>query len=106
MMTQAATATRPTPARRRPVDAPFASIEDAHEYVTLLTEVATHTRQSIQDALAAVDPAETGRRVDLLRLIDYKIWQLQSHLTTTLRLLNDLRTLRRLLLNERADANT
>ena len=44
------------------------------------------------------------RRNEGLQLADYKISQLESHLATTSRLLNDLRTLRRLIFEERRDA--
>jgi hypothetical protein len=56
----------------------------------------------VMDALPddfADAPRETaGRRLDALRLVDYKLTQLEHHLMTAGRLLNDLRALRRLLL--------
>jgi len=39
-----------------------------------------------------------------LRLVLYKLEKLEQHIRASRRLLNDLRTLRRLLLDERADA--
>jgi hypothetical protein len=43
--------------------------------------------------------------VEALRLVAHKLNQLRQHLLASLRLLNDLRTLRRLLLNERQTAS-
>ena len=83
-------------------DGPFGTIEDAHEYVTLLVETAIEARGSIQEQLHAT-PASRGRSVDVLRLVDFKICQLQAHLSQSARILNDLRSLRRLILNERED---
>jgi hypothetical protein len=41
------------------------------------------------------------RRLEALQLVTYKLEQLSRHIDTSQRLLNDLRTLRRLLLGER-----
>ena len=43
------------------------------------------------------------RRVDAFRLVSLKLNQLRQHLLASLVLLNDLRTLRRLLLGERRE---
>jgi hypothetical protein len=82
-------------------ETPFDSIEGAQEYLTLLAE-------SLEDALCAVreDAAEAARtrgadrRVEALRLVDYKLNQLREHLAASRRILKDLRSLRRLLLAE------
>ena len=80
------------------VETPFDSIESAHEYVRLLAcEVADVTniiQEEIDDAIA--ERAE--RRIDTLRLVDYKLKQLGKHLGASRRILNDLQMLRRLLL--------
>jgi hypothetical protein len=83
-------------------DGPFATIEDAHQYVALLAQEIESARASIQSDIEFARADEPGRRRDLLRLIDYKLDQLRSHIATSSRLLNDLRTLRRLLLDERS----
>jgi hypothetical protein len=87
-----------------PERTPFDSIEGAQEYVSLLAE-------SLEEALAAIheDAAEAARtrgaerRLEALRLVDYKLNKLREHLAASRRILGDLRTLRRLLLNERDD---
>jgi hypothetical protein len=50
-------------------------------------------------------PAPLAWNVDLqaLRLVDYKLHRLEHHLTVSGRMLNDLRRLRRLLLDEASD---
>jgi len=50
-------------------------------------------------ALAASEGAD--RRLEALQLVSYNLAKLNLHMTTSRRILNDLRTLRRLLLAER-----
>jgi hypothetical protein len=84
---------------------PFDGIEGAHQYVSLLGEAVDDARRSIVDDLAeAAGDEEDPRRVDALRLVDYKLGQLRTHIAASSRLLNDLRSLRRLLLSERQDS--
>jgi hypothetical protein len=84
-------------------DAPFASIEEAREYVILLTGAVDEAREFIQGEINVARVKESSRRIDVLQLTDYKLGQLQDHFGASRRILNDLRTLRRLLLNERVD---
>ena len=80
-------------------EAPFESIESAHEYVALLAQQVEEVRQCLAaDIAPGRDPS---RRVDAFRLVDYKLHQLEEHLAKSRRILNDLRTLRRVLLAER-----
>ena len=85
---------------------PFDSIEGAHEYVRLLEDTIRETLSAIDgDIDTATQMPGAGRRLDALRLVNYKLTQLQGHFVASSRLLNDLRTLRRLLLGGRdADA--
>ena len=81
---------------------PFDSIEGAQEYVELLREALEVACTAIQDDQAeALEAKGADRRVEALRLVDYKLQQLRGHLSAASRILNDLRTLRRLLLAER-----
>lgn len=63
---------------------------------------------AIDDALREssrdLDEAVAERHRNALRLVAYKLTQLRAHVTASSRILNDLRTLRRLLLSERAGA--
>jgi hypothetical protein len=80
---------------------PFDSIESAQEYLALLAEVIAETRLEVEeDFVRLTDPA-FARRQDAMRIVGYKLERLESHVAISRRLLNDLRSLRRLLLAER-----
>lgn len=83
-------------------ETPFDSIEGALEYVSLLAESVEEAREDIAAELVEAR-AESGaqRRADALQLVAYKLERLAEHARSSRRLLNDLRTLRRLLLDER-----
>jgi hypothetical protein len=75
----------------------FESIESAQEYLGLLAQVVTEAQQAVQaDIQGSGEPARL-RRVEALRLIEYNLDKLASHLKTSRRILNDLRMLRRIL---------
>lgn len=79
----------------------FGSIEGAAEYLGQLLEAVNEAHRDLNaEALLA---ASTGaeRREQAIQLATYKLSQLKNHLTTSRRLLNDLRTIRRLLFAER-----
>jgi hypothetical protein len=77
---------------------PFDSIESAQEFVELLAQAIEEAKAEIQTPLAAGAEAGDERRVEALQLVAYKLASLSQHLATCRRILNDLRTLRRLLL--------
>lgn len=81
-------------------ETPFDSLEGAHEYVGLLLETIAEARNELAADSAAAE-ANPDRRLEALRLVQYKLEKLDAHLQSSSRLLNDLRTLRRLLLEER-----
>jgi hypothetical protein len=80
-------------------ETPFDSIEGAHEYLRLLAEAVEESRADISAELSTLPPG--SRRADALRLVAYKLERLAEHSSSSRRILNDLRTLRRLLLSER-----
>jgi hypothetical protein len=80
----------------------FDSIESAHEYLGVLAEVLAENQGAVRQDLAAQTAA--ARHADALQLVDYKLTRLGDHLAASRRLLNDLRTLRRLLYGERAQS--
>ena len=86
-----------------PVQTPFDSVENAQQYVRLLLDAIIEAKQEIDADLAAVNGAQLERRLQAMRLVQFKLRKLESHLQNSSRLLNDLRTLRRLLLDERAE---
>jgi hypothetical protein len=82
---------------------PFESIESAQEYFQYLTEAVLEAKDSVASDIAAHSSPELRRRQDALRLALYKLERLELHTKSSRRLLNDLRTLRRLLLEERTE---
>ena len=85
---------------------PFDSIESAHDYIRLLREAVDEAERTIEREIAQ-PCAFTGRRhLDALRLVDYKLKSLRQHFVVSQRLLTDLRTLRRYLLDERSSERT
>lgn len=80
---------------------PFDTVEDAHEYVRLLGEAIAEAKREIEADLAEAANAKSKRRLQALQLVQFQLDKLEQHLKTSSRLLNDLRTLRRLLLEER-----
>jgi hypothetical protein len=77
----------------------FESLESAHDFVTLLAETVAEAKGELQSDLER--ESATSRRLDALRLAAYNIEKLEIHLNRSRRILNDLRTLRRLLFEER-----
>ncbi len=83
---------------------PFESIESAYAFLTILSEVVVDAKQAIDASLQSESTMSAPRRVDALRLALYNLEKLESHFHTSLRILNDLRFLRRLIFEERAVA--
>lgn len=83
-------------------DSPFETLESAHGFVGLLREAVDDAYGSILDEIALAQETEGAeRRLDALRLVDHKLNCLRQNVLASLLLLNDLRTLRRLLRGER-----
>jgi hypothetical protein len=82
-------------------ETPFDNIESAQEYVNLLLEAAHEAQDQIQTEILNAANPELARRKQALQLVHYKLEKLTSHIAASRRILNDLRTLRRLLLEER-----
>jgi len=82
---------------------PFDSLEGALEYVGLLREALEEAQAAIAEDAALARAESATRRVEALQLVTYKLDRLSQHVGASRRLLNDLRTLRRLLMGERED---
>ncbi len=80
---------------------PFDSVENAQAYIQLLIETLVEAKKEVADDAAAVG-TRPERRLEALRLVEYKLHRLEQHLRISGRMLNDLRRLRRLLLDETA----
>lgn len=82
---------------------PFDSIEGAQEYFRLLSETLAEAQRDVAGDIAAEADSQFPRRLEALRLVSFKLLKLEQHIRDGGRLLNDLRTLRRLLLQERGE---
>ena len=80
----------------------FDTIESAQEFLVLLREAVEEAKQTAETDIFEGD-SRTPRQLDALRIVLYKLEKLEQHLKVSGRLLNDLRTLRRLLLEERSE---
>lgn len=85
-------------------ETPFDSIEGAHEYVRLLCETIAEARAAVEEDALVAQEVGAARRLDALTIVTYKLDRLQAHMVAGRQLLNDLRTLRRLLLDERRES--
>jgi hypothetical protein len=82
-------------------ETPFDNIEGSSEYVALLAEALEEARRDVEAEVASADRDGADRRKQALLLVSYNLAKLNLHITTSRRILNDLRSLRRLLLAER-----
>ena len=82
-------------------ETPFDNIEGSHEYVALLAESLDEARRDVEAEIAAAERDHADRRKEALLLVSYNLAKLHLHITASRRILNDLRSLRRLLLAER-----
>ena len=82
----------------------FDSIESAQDFMALLAETILDTVVDLdRDRKIAVADVDK-RRVDAIDLARYKLKMLTCHVHKSRRILNDLRSIRRLLLRERTVA--
>jgi hypothetical protein len=83
-------------------ETPFDNIESSHEYVSLLAEAVEVAIAEVEADIALAGADHADRRKEALQLVLFNMNKLRSHMTSSRRILNDLRTLRRLLLEERS----
>jgi hypothetical protein len=84
---------------------PFGSIESAQEYLRLLAEALQEAQLTFPEDVVDSEPIDEqsrARRLQAMQLVSYKLNKLAEHVNGSRCVLNDLRTLRRLLLRERA----
>ena len=82
-------------------ETPFDNIESALEYVNYLLAATEEAHAQIETEIGRATDLQLARRKEALQLVSYKLARLASHVAKSRRILNDLRTLRRLLLDER-----
>ena len=83
------------------IETPFESIENAQKYIKLLGETVTENVSDIDSEIIAATESGLDRRLQALRIVYYKLQKLEQQLHACSRTPNDLRSLRRLLLEER-----
>lgn len=81
---------------------PFDSIESAYEFIALLEESIEDAVRDVKDHVETAKADQDERRMEALTLALYKMSQLSAHTHKSRRILNDLRTIRRLLFHERS----
>jgi hypothetical protein len=79
----------------------FGDIESSHEYVALLNEAIDESRFDVEAQIVLAIAENAKRRKEALHLVSYNLSKLSMHMTASQRILNDLRSLRRLLHDER-----
>jgi hypothetical protein len=84
------------------IERPFDSIENAQQYIRLLGETTAEAMGDIDDEIILATQRMSDRRVQALRVVQYNLEKLQRYLSASGRTLNDLRSLRRLLLEEKS----
>ena len=82
-------------------ETPFDNIESAQQYVELLREAIEESKRDVDADIARAESNRMERQERALQLVSNGLMKLSQQMTTSLRILNDLRTLRRLLLQER-----
>ena len=85
-------------------ETPFDSIEGSHQYVSLLAEAIEEARREVDEEIARIMRDGPERRKEALQIVAYNLAKLSLHIKTSGRILNDLRSLRRLLQSEREPA--
>jgi hypothetical protein len=83
---------------------PFESIESAREFITMLSEVIAEAKLEVEEHIQQDAVANATRSRDALRIAHYNLVKLESHVSSSRRIMNDLRSLRRLLFSERSSA--
>jgi hypothetical protein len=83
-------------------ETPFDNIESSHQYVSLLADAIKEALEEVEADISLAGSEGASRRKEALQLVHFNLTKLNAHMTSGSRILNDLRTLRRLLLDERS----
>jgi predicted ATP-grasp superfamily ATP-dependent carboligase len=87
-------------------DTPFDNIESAEQFVELLIEAINESRRDVDADIVLVKGNRSVRSKKALQLVSANLAKLSQYMTASRRILNHLRTLRRLLLQEQRHDNT
>ncbi|MFI5107255.1 MAG: hypothetical protein ACHP78_00245 [Terriglobales bacterium] len=86
----------------RQFEQPFDSIESAYDFFRLLSDAVAEAKCELEGQIRRESSSKSSRRLDALRIAAYSLQKLELHTNHSRRILNDLRSLRRLLFEERA----
>jgi hypothetical protein len=81
-------------------ETPFDTIESAQQFIDLLIEAIDESRRDVDADIALPKRNRSKRSKQALQLVSANLAKLSHHITTSRRILNHLKTLRRLLLEE------
>jgi hypothetical protein len=87
-------------------ETPFDNIESAEQFVKLLIEAIKESRRDVDAEIVRGEANRSGRSKKALQLVSANLAKLSQHMTTSRRILNHLKTLRRLLLQDRRPNST
>lgn len=82
-------------------ETPFHNIESALEYLEQLLGATREAQQEVETEIVRAANPDEARRKQALQLANFKLDKLSTHIVASRRILNDLRMVRRLLLEER-----
>jgi hypothetical protein len=82
-------------------ETPFDNIESAQQFVELLIEAIEESKRDVDADSTQGGNNRSERQKEALQLVSKILAKLSDHMTASRRILNDLRTLRRMLLEER-----
>ena len=82
-------------------ETPFDNIESAQQFVELLIEAIEESRRDVDADFTQGGNSRSERQKEALQLVSDTLAKLSDHMTASRRILNDLRRLRRMLLEER-----
>ena len=86
----------------RQSEQPFDSIESAYDFFRILSDAVAEAKCELEGQIQRESSSKSSRRLDALRIAAYSVEKLVLHINHSRRILNDLRSLRRLLFEERA----
>jgi len=87
-------------------ETPFDNIESAEQFVKLLIEAIEESKRDVDADILLAEGERLVRRKKALQLVSANLAKLSQYMNASRRVLKDLRTLRRLLLEERRLDNT
>ncbi len=82
-------------------ETPFDTIESAQQYVEMLIEAIEESKRDVDADIAGAESNRLERKKQALQLVSKNLSKLCQNMIISRRILNDLRNLRRLLLEER-----